>query len=305
MTFKNEAGDVITGFTSNRLTISINKKTGEFKKATFTSFSGELLRRLALQRDPRSDLRRLQREGQHGAGGEGARGSARALVAGSGLRDGALAGSGDRAPPPQSRLSRSRHGSQITGPAPEGTPSPRYAASPRRIARPQPEQVFAAFSTTGCQAETSGNSRSGSFGRGAGGSGGRAGRSGGHVDHALARGLGAAAPAVLEAAPEVGRLLHHVLDQLADVLGHGLDHVEDVLEHVADQVGHGDPQPAGCVLKGFVQLVRDSRVQHPLLPLAAAPLSVVRRIHVRHCITMYHAVQRNLGRGKISPCARS
>ncbi len=43
MTFKNEAGDIITGFTSNRLTISINKKTGEFKKATFTTFSGELL----------------------------------------------------------------------------------------------------------------------------------------------------------------------------------------------------------------------------------------------------------------------
>ena len=99
---------------------------------------------------------------------------------------------------------------------------------------------------------------------------------------------------MLEAAPEVRRLLHHVLDQLADVLGHGLDHVEDVLEHVADQVGHGHPQPPGGVLQGFVQLVRDSRVQHPLLPLAAAPLSIVRRVHVLHCITMYHAVQRKV-----------
>lgn len=43
MTFRNAAGDVIMGFTSSRMTISVNKKTGEFKKATLTSLSGELL----------------------------------------------------------------------------------------------------------------------------------------------------------------------------------------------------------------------------------------------------------------------
>ena len=43
MTFKNDAGDAIMGFTSTRMAISVNKKTGEFKKATLTSSSGELL----------------------------------------------------------------------------------------------------------------------------------------------------------------------------------------------------------------------------------------------------------------------
>ena len=42
MTFKNDAGDVIMGFTSTRMAIAVNKKTGEFKKATLTSSSGEL-----------------------------------------------------------------------------------------------------------------------------------------------------------------------------------------------------------------------------------------------------------------------
>src|SRR5258705_13669 len=43
VTFRNAAGDVIMGFTTTRMAISINKKTGEFKKATLTSTSGELL----------------------------------------------------------------------------------------------------------------------------------------------------------------------------------------------------------------------------------------------------------------------
>ena len=43
LTFENAAGDVIMGFTSSRLTITVDKKTGEFKKATLTSLSGELL----------------------------------------------------------------------------------------------------------------------------------------------------------------------------------------------------------------------------------------------------------------------
>lgn len=41
MTFRNAAGDVIQGYTSARIAISVGK-LGEFKKATFSSFSGEL-----------------------------------------------------------------------------------------------------------------------------------------------------------------------------------------------------------------------------------------------------------------------
>lgn len=42
MTFKNDAGDVIMGFTSTRMAVAVNKKTGEFKKAKLASSSGEL-----------------------------------------------------------------------------------------------------------------------------------------------------------------------------------------------------------------------------------------------------------------------
>jgi hypothetical protein len=43
LTLKNEAGDVLQGYASTRLTITTDKTNTVFKKATFQTYSGELM----------------------------------------------------------------------------------------------------------------------------------------------------------------------------------------------------------------------------------------------------------------------
>ena len=165
--------------------------------------------------------------------------------------------------------SPSRQGShRNVGPG-RAPPTARYALSPRRSERPQPAQSCTVFITSGCQAATSGNSRSRlRSGRAAGGAAAAPALRRARPRRAGARRFGGAlAEAAFPAPAQVLRLLDHVLDEAADVLGHGLDHVEHVLEHVADQVRDRHPQPARRVLQRFVEIVRDACVQDPLLPL--------------------------------------
>jgi hypothetical protein len=73
--------------------------------------------------------------------------------------------------------------------------------------------------------------------------------------------------------------LQHVLEEIANVVRNGLDHREDLFENISDQIRGRDPEILGEAADIVRQLLRDPRVQHPLLsrsrPTPAHPLATL------------------------------